>query len=198
MAPQQTCQEKATHQNSQTRQGGNSSEATITTLKELQSPTAEIGVSVHRTTLSPTQSPALWSGGLKVVLWTDTPISALELCSSFRVIFGLFVASLINALLVWSVSFGGRPSLGRCVVVPYSFHFLIMDLMVLRGMFKVWDIFYNPTLICLSSQLCPWPVWRAPWSSWCHLLGGAPCFYGVAESGAFQNRCVYIPRSCDT
>ena len=43
---------------------------------------------------------------------------------------GLFVASLINALLAWSVSFGGQPSLGRFVVMPYSFHFLIMDLMV--------------------------------------------------------------------
>ena len=61
--------------------------------------------------------------GLKVVLWTDTPTSAVELCSSFRVIFGLFFASLINALLAWSVSFGGWPSLGRFVVVPYSFHF---------------------------------------------------------------------------
>ena len=63
-----------------------------------------------------------------MVLWTDTPISAVELCSSFRVIFGLFVASLINALLAWSVGFGGRPSFGRFVGVPYSFNFFIMDL----------------------------------------------------------------------
>ena len=48
---------------------------------------------------------------------------------------------LINALLAWSVFFGGRHSQGRFVVVPYSFHFLIMDLMVLRGMFKVSNIF---------------------------------------------------------
>ena len=54
-----------------------------------------------------------------MVLWTDIPISAVELCSSFRVIFGFFVASLINALLAWSMSIGGRPSLGRFVVVPY-------------------------------------------------------------------------------
>ena len=65
----------------------------------------------------------------------------MELCSS-KVIFGLIVASLIDALLAWSVSFGGRPSLGKFVVVQYSFNFLIMDLMVLRGMFKVSDIFY--------------------------------------------------------
>ena len=58
-----------------------------------------------------------------MVLWTDTPISAVELCSSVRVIFGLFVASLINALLAWSVCFGGRPARGRFFVVPYSFNF---------------------------------------------------------------------------
>jgi hypothetical protein len=52
------------------------------------------------------------------------------------VILGLFVASLINVPLAWSVSFGGRPSLGRFAVVPYSFHSLIMDLMVLCEMFK--------------------------------------------------------------
>ena len=58
-----------------------------------------------------------------MILWTDAPICPVELCSSFRVIFGLFVASLFNALLAWSVSFGGRPFLGRFVVEPYSFHF---------------------------------------------------------------------------
>ena len=47
---------------------------------------------------------------------------------------------LINALLAWSISFGGQPSLGRFVVVPNSFYFVKMDLMVLRGMFKVSDI----------------------------------------------------------
>ena len=76
-----------------------------------------------------------------MVLRTDTAISAVELCSSFRVIFGLFVASLIKALLAWSVRFGGQPSLCRFFVVPYSLHFLIIDLMVLCGMFKVSDIF---------------------------------------------------------
>ena len=66
-----------------------------------------------------------------MVLWTDAPISTVELCSSFRVIFGLFFASLINDLLAWSVSFGGWPYLGRfgellglhgatCLVVPLA------------------------------------------------------------------------------
>ena len=42
------------------------------------------------------------------------------------------------------MSFGGQPSLGRFVVVPCSFHFLIKDLMVLHGMFKASDIFLEP------------------------------------------------------
>ena len=126
------------------------------------------------------QSP-LWSVQLKVVLWTDTPISAVELCSFFRVIFGLFVASLINALLAWSVSFGGRPSLGRLVVVPYPFHFLITDLIALLGMFKVSDIILKPIpdlfgeLLGLHGATC---------------FGGAPCLV-VLNSGAFQNRFRY-------
>ena len=53
----------------------------------------------------------------------------------------VFVVALINALFAWSVSFGGRPSLSRFVVVPYFSTFLIMDLMVLYAMFKVSDIF---------------------------------------------------------
>ena len=53
---------------------------------------------------------------------------------------GLLVASLINFLLVRLFSLGGRPPLGRFAVVPYSFHFLMMDFMVLREMFKALDI----------------------------------------------------------
>jgi hypothetical protein len=60
--------------------------------------------------------------------------------------------------------------------------FFRMDLTVFCGMFKVSDIFYNQTQICTSPQLCPWPIWRAPWSSWCRLLSA------IADSGAFQNR----------
>ena len=55
-----------------------------------------------------------------VLIWIETPVSAVEISSSFRVTCSLFVASLINTLLVLSVSFGGWPSLGRFVVVPYS------------------------------------------------------------------------------
>lgn len=76
-----------------------------------------------------------------VVLWTDTPVSAVELCSSFRVNFGLCAASLINALPARSVSTDGLPFFGRFAVVPCSFHLMMMDLMVLRGIIKDFDIF---------------------------------------------------------
>jgi hypothetical protein len=39
-------------------------------------------------------------------------------------------------------------------VVPYSSHYLIMDLMVPVGCSKFLIFFYNPTLICTSPQLC--------------------------------------------
>lgn len=38
------------------------------------------------------------------------------------------------------------------MVLPYSVLFLIMGLMMLCGMFKVLDLFYNPDT---SSELCP-------------------------------------------
>jgi len=57
---------------------------------------------------------------LIVELWTGTPVSFVPLSSSFRVTFGFFLA--------WSVSFGGQASPRRFVVVPYSFHFVMMDL----------------------------------------------------------------------
>ena len=35
---------------------------------------------------------------------------------------------------------------GRFIMVPFSFYFTVMDLMVLQRMFKVWDIFLKPNL----------------------------------------------------
>ena len=52
---------------------------------------------------------------------------ALQLLQGYR---WSLVASLINALLAWSVNFGGRPSLGRLLEVPNSFNIFITDLMV--------------------------------------------------------------------
>ena len=69
-----------------------------------------------------------------MVLWTDTPVSAVELCSSIRVTFGLCAASLIIALLAWS------EFLSRFVVVSCSFHLKMMNLIVPRVIIKDLDL----------------------------------------------------------
>nr|XP_046167442.1 uncharacterized protein C1orf50 homolog isoform X1 [Oncorhynchus gorbuscha] len=113
-----------------------------------------------------------------MVLWRDSQISEVELCSSFRVVFGLFVP-LINALLAWAVSFGGRPHLGRFVVVPCS-------LKVLCGMFEVSDkkklepipdLYFSTTLslTCLESSLVLVFMVLLAW--WCCRL------WGLSEQG---------------
>lgn len=66
---------------------------------------------------------------------------AVDLCIPSRFPMGLLVVSLIHLLLVRMVSLGGRPFLGRFVVVLCSFHYLMMDFMVLCEMFKAWAIF---------------------------------------------------------
>lgn len=88
--------------------------------------------------------PDLCNIRLVVVLWTESPTSAVDLCSSSRVIMGLLAASLISLLLVWAESLEGRPGLGRFAVVWYSFHFNIIACTVLLGMFKAWEIFLYP------------------------------------------------------
>ena len=59
------------------------------------------------------------------------------------------LASLINLLLAWSSSLEGWPDLGRVLVVPYIFHFLMTILTVLQGILKVFEIFFT---------LIPWSV----------------------------------------
>lgn len=75
-------------------------------------------------------SPVLWSVQGVVIFCTNTPVSAVELCSSFRLTFAVCVFFLINALLVRSVTFCLWPSLGASIVVPCSFHVKTMDLIV--------------------------------------------------------------------
>lgn len=64
-----------------------------------------------------------------------------DLCWSTKVNMGSLVDSLSNIILTWQVNLGGQPCLGQFVVVPYSFYFYMMDLIVLCEMFKAWDIF---------------------------------------------------------
>ena len=64
------------------------------------------------------------------------------------------MASLISLVLPWSSSLEGRPDLGRVLVVLYSFHFLMIVLTVLQGIFKSFKIFFIPSPhLCLSTTL---------------------------------------------
>ena len=117
--------------------------------------------------------------------------SPLWFSCSFRVIFGLFVASLINSLLAWSVGFGGRPSLGRFVVVPYSFNFLnngcngaLWDCQSFGSFFitQPWSVLLHNFVPDLFGELLG--------------LHGASCLVVLQTLGPFRT-AVYILRSCD-
>src|SRR4029434_3148167 len=70
---------------------------------------------------------------------------AAEACNSFRVVIGVLVASLTSLFLARTLNLWGRPALGRFTHVPYSFHFLMMDLTEFLGMFSALDIFFYPS-----------------------------------------------------
>jgi hypothetical protein len=130
---------------------------------------------------------------LQSPLWSFAAPSGLSLVS---------LLPLINALLAWSVSFGGRPSLGRFVVVPYSFHFLIMGCSKFPIFFitQPWsvrlhnfvpDLFGD--LLGLHGAACL-VVLLGGVAWWCCLVVPAwlcPMLRVVADSGAIQNRCIY-------
>ena len=74
----------------------------------------------------------------------------------------------------WSSSLKGWPDLGRVLVVPFAFHFLIIALTVLQGIFKAFEIFLYPYPdLCLSTTLStpvsPVGLLKAPWCSWLSL-----------------------------
>ena len=76
---------------------------------------------------------------------------------------------LISLLFAWSSILEGLSDLSRVLVVPYSFHFLIIALTVLQGIFKAFEIFYTHPLICAFPQLYPGGLLKAPWCSWLSL-----------------------------
>ena len=88
--------------------------------------------------------PDLWSTW-DIVTCTQWPMFVTKAWSSFKVAIGLLVASLISLLLAWSSSFEGRPDLSRVLVVLYAFHFLVIVLTVLQGIFKAFEIFLYPS-----------------------------------------------------
>ena len=98
--------------------------------------------------------PDLWSAWDIVVTCTQWPVFAMKPCSSFKVAIDLLVASLISLLLAWSSSLEGRPGRGRLLVVPYTFHFLMIVLTLLQGVFKAFEIFLYPFPdLCLCTIL---------------------------------------------
>ena len=101
-----------------------------------------------------TYRPHLWSAWDIVVTCTQWQVFTIKACSTFKVAIGLLVASLISLLLAWSSSLERRPDLGRVLVVSYAFHFLMIVLTVLQGIFKASEMFLYPAPdLCLSTTL---------------------------------------------
>ncbi|XP_075706158.1 conserved oligomeric Golgi complex subunit 6 isoform X2 [Rhinoderma darwinii] len=89
---------------------GTSGSALLTTIEEMHFLSKKIffnSLTLHASKLLDKplfyNAPLCGVYGFIAVLWTDTSISAADLWSSFRVIVGVFIDSLINALLVRSV-----------------------------------------------------------------------------------------------
>ena len=80
-----------------------------------------------------------------VVLLAGSSILAKELCSSVRVAFGFLVIFLTKVFLALLLSLVRWPARGRVWVVPYSFHFLIIELTVLLGTFNILEIVLCPS-----------------------------------------------------
>ena len=111
----------------------------------------------------------LWCAWNIFVTCTQWPIFAIKACGCFKVAIGLLVASLISLLHAWSSTLEGWPDRGRVLVVPYAFHFFMIGLTVLQGIFKVFEIFYTHPMICALPQLYPGGLSKAPWCSWLSL-----------------------------
>ena len=70
------------------------------------------------------------------------------------VVIGFLVTSLTKVLLARLPSLVGRPALGRVWVVPYPFHFLMMEFTVLLGTFNTQEIVLYPSPdLCLLTIL---------------------------------------------
>lgn len=73
---------------------------------------------------------------------------------------------LLTNTLFAITDFWWTASPGRVVVVIYSLQFIIMDLMVLHGMFKIWHYYFfffrTKVLLDIFPELCPRCVLIAP------------------------------------
>ena len=80
-----------------------------------------------------------------VVFPAGSPILAKELCSSVWVVIRFSVTQLSKVLVAQLLSLVGWPAQGRVWVVPYSSHFLMMELTVLLGTFNTLEFFLYPS-----------------------------------------------------
>ncbi len=76
-------------------------------------------------------------------------IESFFLGEQSRVVIRRLVSSLTSLLLAPSLSIWRQPALGTFTAVPHFFHFLMIDLTGLQGMFSALEVFLNP-----SSDLC--------------------------------------------
>lgn len=66
----------------------------------------------------------------------------MKACKFLRIAFNLLEASLINVFQARSSSLDGRPDLYNTLVLPYTFHFLMIVQTVLRGTVRAFEIFF--------------------------------------------------------
>ena len=66
-------------------------------------------------------------------------------------VIGLLVSSVTKAILAQLLSLVGQPAQERVLVVPYYFHFLMMELTLLLGHFNTLEVVLYPSPdLCLT------------------------------------------------
>ena len=84
--------------------------------------------------------------------WQILPSQPRSSVVFVRVVIAFLFTSLTKVLLAQLLSLVGQPALGRVWIVPYSFHFLMMELTVLLGTFNTLEtvLYHSPDLCLLT------------------------------------------------
>ncbi len=115
----------------------------------------------------------------QLLLYAQSPVSASEACKSL-----VSWRSLSPVLHGHSVFEDG---LGRFTAVPYSFHFLIVDLTVLQGIFNDLEVFLYPSpALCFSITIH------------FHCLESAIFCYNDSQKLDLADKAVFILQSTET
>jgi len=95
--------------------------------------------------------------------------------------------------LILPCSLGGRPALGRVWVVPCSFHFLMMELIVLLGTFNILEIILYPSPdLCLLTILS-----RSSTGSSLDFIVEFLLWHALSTVGPYIERCVSFQIMCN-